>query len=107
MTDEKPDIAVAWYRSRILQGLLTVLVTQMISRVQAQYHLDLAVMGFGVNDIVSWLMDLISAAALTYAAHARVAPSVPIPPVVTLTKSEADKVNLVPPFVPTSKEVPK
>lgn len=89
--------AIPWYKSRILQGILTVAVTQLIGRVQAQYHVDLSVMGISVTDIVSWLMDMISAGALAWAAHARIALSVPIPPVVTLTKSEAEAANKEPP----------
>lgn len=83
--------ALPWYRSRILQGLLTILVSQAVARVQAQFHIDF--MGMSVTDIVNWLMDAITAGAIYWATHARVAPAVPIPPVVTLTKSEADQIN--------------
>lgn len=85
------DVAVPWYRSRILQGLLTIVVSQVVARVQAQFHIDF--MGMSVTDIVNWLMDAITAGAVYWATHARVAPAVPIPPVVTFTKSAADQMN--------------
>lgn len=87
--------AIAWYRSHILQGILTVVVSQVIAKVTAQYHIDFAVLGLDVNSVVEWLMNIISAAAVAYATHARV--TKPIPPV-TLTKTEADKANTAPLF---------
>lgn len=83
--------AIPWYQSRILQGLLTIVVSQVISRVQARYHVDF--MGMSVTDIVGWIMDAISAAGVYWATHARVAPSVPIPAVITLTKAQATEAN--------------
>lgn len=83
--------AIPWYKSRILQGLLTIVVSQIVARVQAQFHVDF--MGISVTDIVNWLMDAITAGAVYWATHARVVPAVPIPPVVTLTKSAADQMN--------------
>lgn len=97
--------AIPFYKSRILQGLLTIVVTQVIAKVTAQYHIDFAVLGLTADNIVQWIMDGISAGAVYWATHARVAPQVPIPPVVTLTQTGADKANLtVPPFSP--KETP-
>lgn len=83
--------AIPWYKSHILQGILTVVVTQVIAKVASLYHIDFAVLGLDVNSIVEWLMNIISAAAVAYATHARV--TKPIPPV-TLTKTEAAKANL-------------
>jgi len=83
--------AIPWYKSRILQGILTIIFTQVIARVQSLYHIDF--MGMSVTDIVNWLMDVISAAGAYWATYARVMPSVPIPPVVTLTKSAAEAAN--------------
>jgi hypothetical protein len=98
--------AIPWYRSRILQGLLTIIVTQIVAKVTAQYHINFEVLGLSVNDIVAWLMNLISAGAAAWAVHARVAPSVPIPAVVTLTQGGADKANLAPtPFPLSPKEI--
>jgi hypothetical protein len=97
--------AVVWYKSRILQSLLTIVVTQIIAKVTAQYHIDFAVLGLTADNIVQWIMDGISAAAVYWATHARVAPQVPIPPVVTLTQTGADKANIAPLFSP--KETPK
>jgi len=85
------DVALPWYKSRILQGLLTIVVSQLVARAQAQFHIDF--MGMSVTDIVNWLMDAISAGGVYWATHARVASTVPIPPVVTLTKTQADQIN--------------
>lgn len=95
MTD---PVALPWYRSRILQGLLTIVVSQLVARIQTQFHIDF--MGMSVTDIVNWLMDAITAGAVYWATHARLAPQVPIPPVVTLTKSAADQLNTPPPKDP-------
>jgi hypothetical protein len=86
-------VAIPWYRSRIMQGLLTVLVTQLIKHVQGHYNVDISVWGSAVPDIVNGTMDGVGLAALAWAGHARVAPRVPIPQVVTLTKAGADHVN--------------
>jgi hypothetical protein len=90
MNDEP---TIPWYKSRILQGLLTILITQLIAKITSLWHIDFAVLGLDVNSVVEWLMNIISAAAVAYATHARV--TKPIPPV-TLTKTEADKANLTP-----------
>lgn len=89
-------VALPWYKSRILRGLLTIVVTQLIAKITAQYHINFAILGLDINSIVEWLMNLISAGAVAYATHARVAPSVPIPPVITLTKASADAKNQEP-----------
>ena len=89
--DPQTVTAIPWYKSRILQGLLTIVVSQVVAKVQAQWHIDFQ--GMSVTDIVSWLMDAISAFGVYLATHARVAPSVPIPPVVTGTQSQADVIN--------------
>lgn len=88
--------AIPWYRSRILQGLLTIVVSQVIAKVTAQYHIDFAVLGLTADNIVQWIMDGISAGAVYWATHARVALSVPIPAVVTFTQSAADQANQEP-----------
>jgi hypothetical protein len=83
--------AVVWYKSRVLQGLLAIVVSQITSRLVKNYGIDM--MGLSTADIVSWIMDAISAAGVYIATHARVAPSVPIPPVVTGTQAAADAIN--------------
>ena len=86
-------VAIPWYRSRIMQGLLTVFVTQLVKHVQSHYNIDVSIWGTAVPDIVNGVMDGVGVAALAWAGHARVAPQVPIPQVVTLTKAAADEVN--------------
>jgi hypothetical protein len=100
VTDQSPDIAMPWYRSRILQGILTVAVTQLVKHVAAHYDIDMTVWGTAVPDIVNGAMDGMSAIALAWAAHARISPTVPIPPVITGTKGAADKINAQTPPLP-------
>jgi hypothetical protein len=83
--------AIPWYRSHILQGILTVVVTQLIAKITALWHINFALFGLDVNSIVEWLMNIISAAAVAYATHARA--TKPIPPI-TFTQTGADKANL-------------
>lgn len=88
------DVALPWYRSRILQGILTVAATQLVKHVSTHYSLDImTVWGTAVPDIVNGVMDGISALALGWAAHARISPKVPIPQIITGTKDTADKIN--------------
>jgi len=87
--------AAPWYKSKILQGILTIVVTQLIGKLQTLYHFDTTLLGFGINDIVAWLMDLISAAALAYTTHARVTQKTV--PVMTGTQTTADQINIANP----------
>ena len=52
MNDTAPA-AMPWYRSTVFRGILTIIVTQLVGKAQAQYHLDTAVLGISVTDIVS------------------------------------------------------
>lgn len=83
--------AAPWYKSKILQGILTIVVTQLIGKLQTLYHFDTTLLGFGINDIVAWLMDVISAAAAFYATHARITQKAV--PIMTGTQSTADQIN--------------
>lgn len=87
--------AAPWYKSKILQGILTIVVTQVIGKLQTLYHFDTTLLGFGINDIVAWLMDIISAGAAFYATHARVTQKTV--PVMTGTQTTADQINAVNP----------
>ena len=93
--NETPPAAMPWYRSTVLRGVLTILVTQILSKVQAQYHIDSSVLGLNVTDMVSWLMDLISAGALAYMTHGRVTQKAT--PTITGTQSGADAINVLNP----------
>lgn len=94
MTDQFPA-AIPWYNSVVLRGIVTIVVTQIVSRLQQQYHIDTTVLGFGVNDIVSWIMDVISAGALAYMTHGRVVQK--SSPVITASQSAADIINIANP----------
>lgn len=103
MTDNLPA-AIPWYNSTILRGILTIVVTQVIGRLQSQYHIDTTLLGLSVNDFVSWIMDIISAAALAYMARGRV--SQKVSSIITTTQAAADKINSdnpagVPHVIPT------
>lgn len=91
-TTDPPPAAAPWYTSKILQGLITIVVTQVIGKLQTLYHFDTTLLGFGVNDIVAWLMDVISAGAALYATHARVTQKAV--PVMTGTQATADQINI-------------
>jgi len=104
MTD---PVALPWYRSRIIVGIATIIATRLLDYAQKQWHFDASVFGLTVTDIVSFILDGIVAISAYVALHARVAPTIPIPPVVTLTKTAADQINgaphetPVPPAPPT------
>ena len=91
--DTSKTVAMPWYRSRIIQGILTIVVTQVIRRLQTKYSIDFALWPTLATDIVNGAMDGLSTFGVWWALHARVAPSVSIPPVVTLTKGQADEIN--------------
>lgn len=93
----KPQQAVVWYKSRIVVGIATIVATRLLDYVQKQYHLDASAFGITVNDLVSLILDGVAGVSAWVAIHARVAPAVPIPPVVTLTQSSATAVNATPP----------
>lgn len=97
MTDDAP-VAIPWYKSTVLRGILTIIVTQIVGKLQTQYHFDTTVAGLGVNDIVSWVMDGISAGALAYMTHGRVTQRAA--PAIVGTKSTADQINATIPSPP-------
>lgn len=70
---------IPWYRSAVLQGLLVAAATQVLLKIKNQYNIDLSVYGIDASSLASWVLNIISAAALTYAAHGRIAK--PLPPV--------------------------
>jgi hypothetical protein len=94
---ENPKQAVVWYKSRIVVGIATIVATRLLDYAQKQFHIDASAFGITVNDLVSLILNVIAGVSAWVALHARVAPSVPIPPVVTLTQSSAAAVNATPP----------
>jgi hypothetical protein len=95
MNDQQDaPVAIPWYKSAVLRGILIAVLTQVLDKVQIRYHMNLSVFGLNAQDVADWAMDAITAAAVGYAAHGRVTkPS----PVVTLTKAKADTINVQPP----------
>jgi hypothetical protein len=89
--------AIPWYKSHVLQGILVAVIAQGILRLKAQFGIDLsqyAAFGLDANGIAMWIMDIISAAALSYAARARVSKPMPA---VTANKTQAAAINAVNP----------
>jgi hypothetical protein len=101
----KPAIAVPWYRSRIIVGIATIVASRLLDYAQKRWHFDAALFGVSVTDLTSLILDGIAGVAAYVALHARIAPTIPIPPVVTLTQTAADQANTAPLFSP--KETPK
>ncbi len=77
---------IPWYRSKILQGILTSIVAQVLARSK----LSSIITSDQAVQIIDFALDSISGAALAYAAHARV--TKPIPPV-SISKASADATN--------------
>lgn len=95
--------AIPWYRSAVLQGILTALAAQLLARVKAKYHLDFAVYGVTADAAAQWALDAISAAAIAYAAHGRVAKPLPA---LTLTRGAANAANAADPSTPAPVPAP-
>ncbi len=87
--------AIPWYKSQQFRAILTIVVTQIVSRlsvyVESKYHFDVAVLNINIADIVSWLMDTASAVGAYWALHARGTQK--SAPQIVLTKSKADEIN--------------
>lgn len=81
-----PD-SIPWYRSKILVGVLTAIAAQVLSRVQAKYHVDASVYGINANDLATWALDAISALGAGLAVHGRATQKAA--PAITLTKPPA------------------
>lgn len=89
MTEPMPA-AIPWYKSTVLRGVLTIVVTQIVNYLQGHFHIDAQVLGLSVNDVVGWMMDVISAGALAYMTHGRITQKAA--PAITATQSKADQV---------------
>jgi len=79
--------AMPWYRSKIVVGLVTVVVTQLVDHIQQRYHTNIGVLGFTINDIVSAVCDALGAASAYLILHSRVTQKAA--PQITLTKKGA------------------
>jgi hypothetical protein len=87
-------VAVAFFKSRIMQGLLTVFVSMTINIITHKYKVDFSLWGTSIPDIVQGITYVLCYAGLVWAGHARVASSVPIPSKVTFTTQEAKDLNI-------------
>jgi hypothetical protein len=94
MADQTPaPAAIPWYRAAVLQSLLVIVFTQVLARVAAHFHIDVAALsalGIDPNALTQWTLDGISALAIAYAAHGRI--SKPLP-AITTTPTKADAIN--------------
>lgn len=97
MTDPTPidpTVVIPWYKSAILKGVVVLLCTQIIDRLQKQYHIDFTVFGITPNDAADWILEyVVTPAAGLYIVHARVTK---VSPPVTLTKAAAVAANSTP-----------
>lgn len=82
---------IPWYKSNVLRGLLMIVVSQVIAHIAQVYHVDFGLLN--AANIVDWLMDLISAFGVWYAANSRI--SHPTPPI-----QGSKQAPLVPPEKP-------
>lgn len=88
--EQDAPVAIPWYKSAVLKGILIAVITQLIDKIQIHYHMNLSLFGLNPQDIADWAMDAISAAAMGYAVHGRVTKPAPV---VTLTKAKAEAIN--------------
>lgn len=89
-----PSVAIPWYKSAILKGVVVLVCTQILDRLQKQFHIDFMVFGITPNDLADWVLEyVVTPAAAGYIVHARV--TKPSPPV-TLTKAAANAANTLP-----------
>lgn len=95
-------VAIPWYKSQVLQGLLIAVVSQGILRIKQQFGIDLTIYGIDANSGAAWLLDVISALAIAYSARARIASPLPQ---VTATTAQAAALNNPPTAAPP--ETPK
>lgn len=86
--------AIPWYRSHVLRGILIIVVSQVVSRLQSKLHIDISVYGFSTADLVGWMMDVISAGAAYWAFNARATKAMPT---ITVNKTQADAINATSP----------
>lgn len=85
-----PPAAIPWYKSAVLRGILVCVIAQIGARVKAKYHIDFEMYGVTADSAAQWVLDTLSAAAIAYAAHGRVARPLPI---VTRTRAAAAAIN--------------
>lgn len=85
--------AIPWYKTAVIRGILIAVFTQIIARVAAKFHMDvaaLAALGLDANTLTEIALDGISTAAAAYALHGRVVKPLPA---VTLNQKQADAIN--------------
>jgi hypothetical protein len=71
--------SVPWYKSAVLRGLIVIVISQGLRIIKDRYHIDLTLSGISADGIATWLLDIVSAVAVAYAAHGRI--SKPNPPI--------------------------
>lgn len=70
---------IPWYHSAVLRGILIATVSQLLLRVKTKFNVDLSLYGVDANGATELLLDAMTAAALAYSAHGRIAK--PNPPI--------------------------
>lgn len=90
---------VAWTKSNVLRAFITIAVTQVVSAAAHRWKIDISVYGITVNEIVEWLMNLITGLAIYYGTRSRV--TQPMPPI----KGSRQDPTVIP--APSQPETPK
>lgn len=87
--DPVQPVAIPWYRSKILQGVVAGVVAQVFRVLESRFGVHI-LPGLDV-EVVGWIMDVIAAGAVAYTARARLKQEAA--PTVVLTKQKAESIN--------------
>lgn len=80
--------AMPWYQSKVITAFVTILVSQTVAWLTRKFAIDVTAYGISIPDLVSAVLNGLSALAVAYgwAGRAATAP-------VTLTKAKAATIN--------------
>lgn len=94
--DPVPGIvpAMPWYQSKVITAFVTIIVAQTLGWLTRKFAIDVTTYGISVPDIVTVILNGLSAVAVAYGWGGRVATAP-----VTLKKSTADAINASAPIV--------
>jgi hypothetical protein len=85
-------IAMPFWHSQVLQGILAAALGQIFAAIKAKYHIDVpSLFGITADSAALWLLNAASAAALFYAAHGRITQKTA--PVLTISRTQAAALN--------------
>jgi hypothetical protein len=89
-TPQAPAVvpAMPWYQSKVITAFVTIVVSQSLAWLTRKFAIDVTAYGISIPDVVSVVLNGLSAVAVAYgwAGRAATAP-------VTLTKAKAATIN--------------